>query len=681
MIKAILFDMDGVLIDAKEWHYTALNRALGLFGFEISRVDHIHSYDGLPTKDKLNLISETSNLPYELHDFINQVKQKYTNEIINQKCAPLFVHEYALKRLRDEKYKLVVCSNSIRNTVEIMMDKAELSKYLDFVMSNEDVKRAKPDPEIYRIAMKKLGINPYECLILEDNKNGIIAAKKSGGHLMKIDTVYDVNYENIKNRININIKDYKEYSEIYSSIEIEIKPVKNKYGKFINMNENEIYYHIYFNDNKEEIKRNYLNENDNVSKIKIIIDYQFKSFEKLFYYCECIQSIYFKKFSRNNISDMSFIHEILKAFEYYKNKSIFVDIIIINNESTQYAKVIKKEIDDELYRIYTLNSFYHTPGSVTVINSSNITQEDKSLLNMVPRLRFIVENHISLKEAVEELQKNNTVNDYPEYLIEENLANTNIEKLKYDNGYGGFKSHGKEYVIYNKNTPTPWSNVIANKSFGTIITNNGCGYTYAYNSGEFKISSWTNEMVINDKSEGFKFNERIFDPEKCTHGFGYSVLESETKDLKHEITEFVAKEDTAKIYLIKLTNKKKESYPLKVEFWINPTFGNFEEKTTRHILTEFMGDDNYLKMRNVYSINYGDVNVFMSASEKIEYAECNRMLTKNISFTIELEPNEDKWISFVLGCSMSDSQNKELISKYTNLQNAKKELKNVVPLQ
>ena len=116
-------------------------------------------------------------------------------------------------------------------------------------------------------------------------------------------------YKNIKERMNISIKDYKEYSEIYSSIEIEIKPVKNKYGEFINMNENEIYYHIYFNDNKEEIKRNYFNKNDNVSKIKIIIDYQVKSFKVLFYNCKCIEYICFKKFYRNNINDMESMFE------------------------------------------------------------------------------------------------------------------------------------------------------------------------------------------------------------------------------------------------------------------------------------------------------------------------------------------------------------------------------------
>ena len=377
-----------------------------------------------------------------------------------------------------------------------------------------------------------------------------------------------------------------------------------------------------------------------------------------------------------DISDMSFIHEILKAFEYYKNKSIFVDIIIINNESDESAKLIKKEIDAEMYRIYTLNSFYHTPGSITVINKDEITAEDRSLLNVVPRLRFVVDNHMSLKEAVEELQKNNSISDYPTYPIEKNLSINNTEKLQMDNGYGGFKNSGKEYVIYNKNTPTPWSNIIANKTFGTIITNNGCGYTYAYNSSEFKISSWTNEMVINDKSEGFKFNGQNFDPEKCTHGFGYSILESETEDLKHEITEFVAAEDNVKIYFMKLKNKKSKT-PVDVEFWINPTFGNFEEKTTRHILTEFMGDDNYLKMRNVYSINYGDVNVFMSSSEHIDYAECNKMLVKNIKVKVDLDKEEEKTLIFVLGCSLTDNENKELIQKYTNIANCKKELKAV----
>ena len=107
----------------------------------------------------------------------------------------------------------------------------------------------------------------------------------------------------IQNRINLSVKDYKEYSETFTPIEIEIIPVEDKCGKFININKNdELYYHIYFNDNKKEIKNKYkINKKDKVTKIKIIIDYQVKSFKKLFNLCKCIESINFKKFYRNNV--------------------------------------------------------------------------------------------------------------------------------------------------------------------------------------------------------------------------------------------------------------------------------------------------------------------------------------------------------------------------------------------
>ena len=112
--------------------------------------------------------------------------------------------------------------------------------------------------------------------------------------------------KHIKKRINININDYKECLEKYSSIEIEIKTMNNKCGFFINiLYENSIYYHIYFNNKKEKIKRNYINENEKIKIIKIKIDYQIKSFKDLFHNCKCIESISFKKFYRNDIKDMS----------------------------------------------------------------------------------------------------------------------------------------------------------------------------------------------------------------------------------------------------------------------------------------------------------------------------------------------------------------------------------------
>ena len=201
-IKAILFDMDGVLIEAKEWHYEALNRALKLFGMPISRFDHLRSFDGLPTLRKLEMLTLERGLPKELHVFINEMKQKFTMEIVHARCKPMFIHEYALSNLKDKGYKLAVCSNSVRNTVETMMQRSALSGYLDFMMSNEDVSRGKPDPEMYVRSMEHFALKPTECLIIEDNENGIKAARASGGHLLVVKEVTEVNLSNIINRIS-----------------------------------------------------------------------------------------------------------------------------------------------------------------------------------------------------------------------------------------------------------------------------------------------------------------------------------------------------------------------------------------------------------------------------------------------------------------------------------------------
>ncbi len=202
-IKAIIFDMDGVLIEAKDWHYESLNKALNLFGMEISRYDHLVTYDGLPTKNKLEMLSAEQGLPVGLHDFINKIKQQYTMQIVYSKCKPTFYHEYALSKLSSDGYKLVVASNSIRSTMEVMMNQSSLMQYLDIMLSSQDVKNGKPDPEIYNKAIKDINLKPNECLIIEDNEHGIKAAKDSGAWVMEVDEVDEVNYHNIQKHIRM----------------------------------------------------------------------------------------------------------------------------------------------------------------------------------------------------------------------------------------------------------------------------------------------------------------------------------------------------------------------------------------------------------------------------------------------------------------------------------------------
>jgi beta-phosphoglucomutase-like phosphatase (HAD superfamily) len=195
-IKAVVFDMDGVLIDAREWHYEALNRALALLGYEITRYEHLSTYDGLPTKKKLQMLTVERGLPQELHAFMNSLKQQYTLEFVATRCKPVFQHQYALARL-----ELGVASNSVRRTVEEMMERSDLLRFLDVIVSNEDVERGKPDPEMYVKAMASLGVTPDETVVVEDNENGIKAATAAGAHVLVVGGPDDVTLDAIRGRI------------------------------------------------------------------------------------------------------------------------------------------------------------------------------------------------------------------------------------------------------------------------------------------------------------------------------------------------------------------------------------------------------------------------------------------------------------------------------------------------
>ena len=190
----------------------------------------------------------------------------------------------------------------------------------------------------------------------------------------------------LQKRLDLSINNYKDYTELYTSIEIEIKIANNKYGKFINISDSDKeYYHIYFDDNKEEIKKSYLNKKDKVSKIKIIIDHQVKSFKKLFYDCYFIESIYFKKFYRNNITDMSSMFYICKSLKEL-DLSNFNTINVANMsfmfsfcsllEKLNLSNFITKKVTNMSYMFFNCSSLNELNifkvDTINVINMSYI---------------------------------------------------------------------------------------------------------------------------------------------------------------------------------------------------------------------------------------------------------------------------------------------------------------------
>ncbi|BAZ17112.1 putative phosphatase/phosphohexomutase [Calothrix sp. NIES-4071] len=235
-VASILFDLDGVLVDADEWHCEALNRALQHYGLTITKEQHIYFFKALSTKTKLEILSIRYGLPREYHQEINDLKQRYTFDIIKDKCQPqpekLAMLEYLHKR-----YRVAVCSNSRRETVKLMLEKSDLLDYFEFYLSNEDVSSPKPSPEIYFSAMSKMGLNPEECLIVEDSETGLQAAQNCGAHICKVSEPSEVNLEKImtslKNvgKIKVIIPMAGEGSRFSRAGYIDPKPMIRVFGK------------------------------------------------------------------------------------------------------------------------------------------------------------------------------------------------------------------------------------------------------------------------------------------------------------------------------------------------------------------------------------------------------------------------------------------------------------------
>ena len=202
MIKAVIFDLDGVLVEAKDWHFECLNKALRLFGCDISYEDHLTKFDGIPTKDKLKILNRENNFPIELEEIVYKLKQIHTQEYFSSRCLPNFSLEYLMQKLERKKIRIAIASNSTRATVSTAIENLQLGKFIEFYLSNQDVSKGKPDPEIYNKAIKMLNLKPTECLIVEDNYNGIKAALDSGANLLKVTSVDEVNHTNIMKKID-----------------------------------------------------------------------------------------------------------------------------------------------------------------------------------------------------------------------------------------------------------------------------------------------------------------------------------------------------------------------------------------------------------------------------------------------------------------------------------------------
>ena len=205
MIKSIIFDLDGVLVETKDIHFHALNlsiKKICKIDEAISYKDHLNKYDGLPTNEKLKILFK-NKLTKKKSIQISKYKQKITANLIRKKILYNKKIFKIFKSLYEKGYVICVASNAVKLTVNSCLKILKIKKFIKYSLSNNDVKKPKPHPEIYLKLFLNLGLSPKETLIVEDSYYGLKAARDSGANVFQLNNSKDLSYKEISNYIKI----------------------------------------------------------------------------------------------------------------------------------------------------------------------------------------------------------------------------------------------------------------------------------------------------------------------------------------------------------------------------------------------------------------------------------------------------------------------------------------------
>ena len=429
-----------------------------------------------------------------------------------------------------------------------------------------------------------------------------------------------------------------------------------------------------------------------------------------------------------DLNDMYVVQDILKAHEFYRSKNIQLDLIILNEEEFSYDQYINDEIENAILN-KQMQFLKNKPGGIFVINANQIEKEDLDLLefkanvvldaslgNITTQIEDLEEEYIKTLKNIGEDPKIEGL-----YIEEKNtISNYNINDLKYYNEFGGFSEDGLEYSMKlekDLKLPIVWSNILANQTFGTIVTQNLGGFTWHKNSRLNRLSSWNNNPVfdipseiiyIKDLQTGKKWSlsNNLNDEGKesyLTYGFGYVKFKTIQNNLNQELEIFVPQKDNVKINILKLENLEPSKKTLKLIYYIKPVLGEDEIKTNGYIKLEKEG--NFISIKNLYKDSFKNNNAFVSSSEKIESFTGSKDFfigkgnIKNpegldkvcldnslglyqnscvaIELRIELESFENKEIVLMFGEENSLIQAKDVAYKYSDISNCRKELNKV----
>jgi cyclic beta-1,2-glucan synthetase len=424
--------------------------------------------------------------------------------------------------------------------------------------------------------------------------------------------------------------------------------------------------------------------------------------------------------------DIELIRELLRGHEYLRLKGLRTDLLIINEHATSYMQNLQDELMRQIL-ISGSHALMDKPGGIYIRRADLISPEDLVLMKTVSRLRIVAnKGNLSSQlrrrpvEADPPIRFITTTQkkDYPRLAI-------SAPKLKFFNGFGGFTTDGKEYVIILKDeqwTPAPWINVVANKNdFGFIVSESGQGYTWSINSRENRISPWSNDSVSDPVSEAIYIRDEesgvIWSPTPLPirdsntyhirHGQGFSEFKHNCHGISQTLTLFVPLEDSVKIMRLKLKNLSETTRKLSITSYVDWVLGFSRTQTTQTVITRWNEEVKTIFSRNSYNNEFSSRIAFLSHSESVSSFTCDRkefigrnrsmanpaalsrkhLAGKNgggldpcgaIQSLITLGAGEEKEIIILLGQGESDEAAEALVLKYRDQKTVSDKLEEVL---
>ena len=425
------------------------------------------------------------------------------------------------------------------------------------------------------------------------------------------------------------------------------------------------------------------------------------------------------------------IKEVLKAYEFFRTKNIETEVVILDEEKHSYENYVREEIDGIILN-KQIAYLKNIRGGIFEISKNEIDKKDLDLLSFVATIIIDTEKG-GIKNALKEIEEeylekykdigNEQIHPIMEVENNENIdILENVENLKYYNEYGAFSEDGKEYLIKvntENRLPTVWSNIMANKKFGTLVTENMGGYSWYKNSRLNRVTAWENHAsfdippeIIYLKDEETKKTWSLglnLMPDKnnynVVYGLGYTKYIHKSDGIEQELQIFVPKEESLKVEILKLKNMTVNRKRLKIVYYIKPVLGEDEIKTNGYLNIKYDRNNNIICAENLCAEEIKNQILYVSSSEKIDSYTGNKKFfigngnlsnpealkksTLNnenslgnntcIAYEVEIEIDSlsEKEIVFLLGTEESMLECKDIAYKYSKIQNCNQELEAV----